>query len=245
MGFGILLFGYFFLYAIPYGSVDCLTQLFGLILTFWALGKLREYRAEFSLCRIPLAVVLPIDLFLIAEWIVRLTGNGGGVWETAAFWLRSARDLLLLIFNLLLLYAIRAIAKEVELPELAGKAVRNAVMFLFYLALMAVTVICHLAGWTIVTGYLNPTLVLLVLVLWLVMLVHLFSCYKNICAPEDLDMTPGESTFKLFGHFRRRERERSQEIYDAAKARGEADLARRMEKKKQRDAEKAQRGTKK
>ncbi len=241
MGFGVLLFGYFFLYAMPFNSVDCFAHLFGGLLVWRALSLLRQYRAEFALCRYPMLAVIPIDALLVVEWILRVSGNAFAWQETASFWIRSVRDVLLLFFNLLLLFAIRAIAREVELPTLAGKALRNTVIVLFYAGLTVISLICHLAGWTLVTGYLNPTLVLLVLVIWLLMIAHLFSCYKNICAPEDLDMDPPDSPFAFINRFRRKERERNQEIYDNAKARAEKDLIRRMEKKKERDAKRAER----
>ncbi len=191
MGFGYLAIGYLitFILYIPAQllKVGGLALLVGYGAMLWGLLRLVTFHRAFSYAmwvQIPLILTGIYDALaslseLFAWDLPIFTGAVGSVMEWVKF-------LLLLFFNLAMLYGIRMIAKEVELPRIASAAVRNSIFVGGY---ALIYVLCNVPAFHL-EAYLSVS-VGLVQIVWIACnLFLLVTCAKDICAEGDEDQTP-------------------------------------------------------
>ncbi len=194
MGFGYLLIGYLVTFLLHL-TVDALgfggfALLLGYGLMFYGLSELNRYQKAFAAARwllVPLLISAAYEalanldaLFLWKLPIVNPTVNT--VYDWTVF-------VLLFLFNISMLYGIRAIAKDVELPRVEIAAIRNAIFVFIY-------VVLHLVGnlpipnLEAIRNYLTLPLLLVQFAWILCNLFLLLSCNKNICPASDVEQTP-------------------------------------------------------
>ena len=210
MGFGYLFLGYlitFLLYmtvsSLGFGG---LALLLGYSLMLYGLWQLNRYHRAFAWSKwtlLPLIVLAGIDtIWELDSFLWSLPPQSTTVAE-ALDWCAL---LLLIFFNLSMLYAIRMIATEVGLGPIAIAAVRNSVFVILYALL---SVIVRLPVAMSIQAYFNLPLVLLDLVWIICNLLLLISCTKNICPAGDEEVEERRSRFAWIN--------RIQDIYEGNK----------------------------
>ena len=180
MGFGILFIGYLLLVEIPFlGGFDL--AFLGFFIMLFGLRELRGYEDGFGRAMLPAAVLVPLCLWLtLGHFFPALLP------EALAGWLEPIRYLLVILYHILLLTAMRRLASEVEQPRNAAACGRLLALVLIYLAgLLAINLpIPALQAWLADV----PKAVLLFTVCWnLVLLLvsyRIFVCFRDI-APAD------------------------------------------------------------
>ena len=99
---------------------------------------------------------------------------------------------IIFVYHYYLLFGIRALAQEVELPKIARKVKRNCILTILYYVLTLIGIMTGYAGLTErfpYLMYLNPLLALFG-VLWIVLnTIQIYSCYMWICLPGQEDIT--------------------------------------------------------
>lgn len=236
MGFGYLLIGYlitFVLYitvnALGFGGIALLV---GYGVMFYALDMLTRYQREFAYAKwvqLPLAVTALYSLttslseLLFIELPI-VTPQVSFVFEWITF-------LLMVFFNIALLYGIRVLAREVGLPHMAVKALRNAFFVGLYAVLMLIAKLPILPDG--IKAYLTPPIVMLNVV-WVVMnLLLLISCAKNICPAGDEDQPPKRSRIEWINRIGDTYEKNRQKAIDSTTREAEEVLRRRQEKRNQ------------
>ena len=190
MGFGYLFIGYllsFVIYITAQGiHIGGLMLLLGYGVMFYALSVLCRYQKAFLWAKwllAPLALTAVYsqlasfgDLFLWKLPFVTATVHIAFDWATF---------LLLVCFNFALLYGIRMLATDVELPHIATKAVRNMLFVALYALLYVVAKLPFVSETA--AQYLTLATILCDIV-WIVCnLLLIISCAKNICPAGDED----------------------------------------------------------
>lgn len=232
MGFGYLLIGYlvtFVIYltlqALGLGGLGLLVG-YGIMLL--GLFQLHRFQDEFVYAKwtlIPLLVLAVYESVIsLAElFLLELPFSTQSV-AAITDWITF---LLIMFFNLTLLYGIRALAKAVELPRINTMAVRNSVFVGAYGVL-------YVLGQTTPLGqYLVVPLVLLQIV-WVAFNLFLFlTCAKDICPEGEEEIAPKRYRWELLnkiGDMYERNRQRS---IEQTTREAEEVLRRRREKRNQ------------
>ena len=184
MGFGILFFGYFLLLNITY--FEFTDVIAGLVMAY-ALFKISSVSKYFKL---PLYLAIAFSVFGLGE----LALGGLDLFRIISLdgmmnYISIVRDVLLCLFTVVLLRAMIEIGKDLDVTGLPLKcAALNIWAVIFYVAEICFN-----------TGFLAPLipsealniiyLVLIVgsLMLPIAVLTAIFSCYRWICLPEDLE----------------------------------------------------------
>ena len=191
MGFGYLAIGYLltFVLYIPAEllKIGGFAFLVGYGAMLWGLLRLVTFQKSFSFA---LYVQVPLLATGIYDAIASLSGLFGwnfpifaGTFDTVMDWVKF---FLLLFFNLSMLYGIRMIAKDVELPRLASAAVRNSIFVGGYALVYLLSELPILN----LKPYLGVSVNLLQIVWIACNLFLLVTCAKDICAEGDEDQTP-------------------------------------------------------
>ena len=218
MGFGLLFIGYFMTYLMSVSYAGYLIRLVGYALMLYAFTKLCAYNRTFKL---PLYSVLPllgvtgVGCFIeIGEFLYKfLIIDSFTVTEGFKYTLGAVDDVLVFIFHVCLLYAIRAIAKETEVEKLSYAAVRNFVFMCVYQVLSSIA----LLPFSFVEGYkryFSMPIILLYFALIILNLVLIFRCYANICDESDIDMPLKKSRFEFVNKIREETARREQKAAD-------------------------------
>lgn len=199
MGFGYLAIGYlvtFILYIPAYGlGVGGLALLIGYGIMFLGLCRLQAFHRSFSIAKwvqIPLIVTALYtsvrSLATLFWWNIPLFDHAllNSVIEWSEFALQT-------FFNFAVLYAIREIAKEVELPRISSAALRNMIFVCGY----GILYIIGKMNIAQTGGYLNLSITIVKLVWILCNLFLMITCAKDICSAEDEDQAPKRYRWEL------------------------------------------------
>ncbi len=200
MGFGYVFLGYLISFVI-YATVEALSLgglalLVGYGIMLSGLWVLAHYQSAFSWAKYLLFPLLGTALYdclisfgeLFAFDLGVLTGE---IARAAYTWVTF---LLLMLFQLALLFGIRMIAKDVGLKQIEIKALRNAIFVGIYGILYA---LAQCLPRDSVKGYLALPLVLLQLLYVILNLVLLVNCAKDICPAGEEDLPPKRSRFAI------------------------------------------------
>lgn len=191
MGFGYLAIGYLitFILYIPAEllKVGGFAFLVGYGAMLWGLLRLITFQRAFSFA---LWVQVPLLLTGVYDSVASLSSLFGwnlpifaGTFDTVMDWIKF---LLLLLFNLAMLYGIRMIAKDVELPRIASAAVRNSIFVGGYALVYLLSELPILNLKTYLGFSVN-----LIQIVWITCnLFLLVTCAKDICAEGDEDQAP-------------------------------------------------------
>ncbi|MBQ9131950.1 MAG: hypothetical protein IJX62_05725 [Clostridia bacterium] len=188
MGFGYLLIGYLVTFVLHVTTqalgLGPLGLLVGYGVMYMGLSKLNPFQRAFSIARwtlIPLTCVSLCHLAVAFADVFLLDLPFRAPILLAVEWSNFA---LLIFFNMSMLYGIRMIARDVELPRIATAAVRNTLFVGAY-------AILYLLGQS---PALEPYLVLpavLTQIVWVACnLFLILTCAKDICPEGEEEITP-------------------------------------------------------
>ncbi len=192
MGFGYVLLGYLISLNFVYQQLTMLPATLLILLGMLKLGQynrpLRE--ALYLLC--PTAAVAAVSFVYEVGRMFGLISQTG--WERANGVLSPLTLALYLLFTLRLLSGIVELSKETELPELVFRARRNTVLTIITYALYVFLELPITAAWyaSFAMHAALPALLFHFITMMLNSLL-IFSCYRLICLPEDVDMPRGKT----------------------------------------------------
>ncbi len=253
MGFGILLLGYPLILSVTMHSMGFCFEILGYLMMYRALTLLSEYGKYFRYAKYAVSALIPLGAFSLILQSFSWFG-ADALYETVSSAVSVPYSILLavelLVFHMLLLLAVKTIAREVELPKLVTEASRNIVVtwLYFFAAIVSgfldVPAVTDVLPYYKVLGYVS-----LFGVIWILLnLKMIFVCYMRICLPGDEDMPVGDRKMpRLFGK-PKDEVLTDEEIAAAEKAKKEREKAEYDAAMKQRQAErtkKNKRGKKK
>ncbi len=220
MGFGLLFIGYFVATFMTLNTFGTYIRVLGYALILVSAWRLRQYHKSFywmglgtllMLLFSSLLVVADVsELFYQMLWIAKPVFSEGaevifGYVEQAGFF----------IFQALLLYSLRAIAKETEVPKIANNAVRNFVFVCLYYTVYLVRLL-PVASVQACAAELTWIAWVVYLICQLLNLLLVGSCYMRICDESDLEMEQKPSRFAFVNSFRaekERRKEKAQREY--------------------------------
>lgn len=233
MGFGLLFLGYIATFLMSLNSFGFAFRLTGCAIMFSGLSKLSEYETRFFYAKIS---VFLMTLSALAECIVTLILD----YSTASvtFLNDNTKNICLtvffamaVLFHVLLYRSVYKISKDVGTQKITVSTVRAAVfsgieLIIILAAIVMWYVNAEIAKYIVMAAMLYPFL------LFVINLVLIYSCYKNICeeGDEEAPRKPSRIPFlnKLFDAAEKRE----QEIYDKTKSYAEGRIKQDIEQKK-------------
>ena len=182
MGFGILFLGYFVGFIMFVGHLAIL-RVVSALATLFAAYKLSKYNVSFKpLIWISIASIAfygVVSVFDILEYLNIISIEG-----TATRSILSYPNIpMTFLFHAALLYGIRKIAIDTDVPKITFAATRN---FIFHVILLALELISILPF--TVTRNMFVLSVVVALILAVLNLILIFKCYANICDINDVDM---------------------------------------------------------
>lgn len=244
MGFGYLFIGYLITFVL-YLTVNALVPMMGglaLLVGFGTmmlgLWELTRYHKSFVYAKWTCVPLMAIALYRLVDDVGGLLFPDSSLLnDTALIVVTWIQFCLVIFFHVALLYAIRAISREVGLGSMEAKAIRNAVFVGLYAVVYLCTNLIFLEKPEI-RGYFLFSQLLTELVYIVLNLLLLLSCTKNICAEgeEDVPAKPHRWAFlnKLDEVYDRTRQKRA----DQAREEGEAFAERRRRKKEQKKRKK-------
>ena len=209
MGFGILFIGYFLLLNLTYyGYTDIIA---GLIMLM-AFYKLRSVNKYFAIGIFPSALFAVIG---IPELIEALGAVFGTDISYILDYTAAPRYLIIGLITVLLLMGIESVAREVDAMKTAIRAkVTTPFAYIVFIAavIMEFPAIEKIIDVNVLR-YIGFALLLSVFVLMAAVLYSIYSAYRWICMPEDVDndVKDKPSRFEFVNKFRERNEEKSRE----------------------------------
>ena len=208
MGFGILVIGYFLILNLPfYGATDLIS---GIIMTM-AFYKLRTVNKYFSFAILPAVLFAIVGVPELIEMMASLFSLDLSVILT---YTAAPRCLILCILSILMMKGIEKVSEEVEVYKTARNA-RNVQPFIYLvfggmLILELPFTFGDESKWLGVAGLI---FLLGCFALVLYSLTVIYSAYKWICMPEDVDNDTAEkpSRFGIINSFRAHQEQKSRE----------------------------------
>jgi len=205
MGFGILLLGYPLILSVTLHSMGFCFEILGYLIMFRALSVLSEYGNYFRYAKYAVSALIPLGAFSLILQSFSWFG-ADELYETVSSVTSVPYSMLLavalLVFHMLLLLAVKTIAREVDLPKLVTEASRNIVVtWLYFFAAIASSFLNVPAVTEILPYYKLLGYVSMFGVIWMLLnLKMIFVCYMRICLPGDEDMPVGDRKMpRLFG----------------------------------------------
>ena len=210
MGFGILFIGYFLLLNFPYHAY---TDAIAAALIMYGLYKLSKINDgfRFSFCSsIGFTAIGAFELCVAAfGMFTEIDSTSPIIFLPSIF-----RYLIIAVLSFLMLRGIIEVAEEVGLSEIAIKAKMRSYLTvgvyslsIFLQSELLANIIDHKI---LVSLYAFTILAMLVVII--MTLCSIYSCYMRICMPEDLEMEEKPSKFGFVNDFKQREEEKSREF---------------------------------
>ncbi len=236
MGFGLLFIGYFITYIMALNSVGFAFRLVGYAVMALALGKLSAYNKSFRPAQVGALVLVLFSVFdtateIIAYLAENLILSSNPFTATALTVILDFEGIFVLMFHLLMLIAIRNIAKETDVHKIEVNVIRDVCFITLYYILSIIKYLPFPFRESYVRNMGLP-LVLLYLA-WIILdLTLIFECYANICDEGDVEMQRKPSRFAFVNKFRNElEAKQSRAREETAQYKRER-AERRMNKKK-------------
>ena len=212
MGFGTLFIGFFLLLNITYYAFTDI--IVGLVILL-ALNKLSSVNPYFKWAIIPTAI---FSLLGLCELFVEVYTMFFEKLDLTVYHYitGSARYLLLGAFIFLILLGIESVANEVDLPKVSRKA---RVLIPFSLSVLSFGVIFELPILSLWFDVYTVTALGMLVLIGVILIVILnlsliYTCYMAICMPEDLVRKPKKSKFEFVNKFREHEDKKEQEYIE-------------------------------
>jgi hypothetical protein len=219
--------------------IGWLFRLVGYVIMLFSFTKLNKYNRSFNFpayAAVALIAVSAVESFMGIQEILynSLTISDLLISMEILKTVNMVDDAITLVFNALLIYAVRSIAKETEVDSVAYSAARNFFVIALYYVLCAIG---YLPFDFVDTYklYFSMPIYLLYFVWIILMLVLIFKCYAKICDEADEDMPLRKSRFEFVNKFReetaRREQKAVDEVQEYAKNKLEDRQNRRKRKR--------------
>lgn len=234
MGFGWLLCGYFISTFMTFHGAGNFVRLLGYGLIICSAKKLRRYHDSFLWMEIGAILMLcvtgalafsDVTGFLYENLVLNTKFVSDGVRDGIGY----AEQIVSLIFQTSMLYAIRDIAKETEVKKVSDGAVRNFVFLCMYYLAYAVNLLITTENQKVLVALAGSVWILyfacILLNHWLI-----FSAYAQICDEEDVDMAQKPSRFAFVNRFREKTEEKNQRAREEYEAYRLDKRARKQEK---------------
>ena len=197
MGFGLLFIGYFIAFVTALTKFGFAIRLAGYLLMAYSLIKLRDFELKFTW---PMSISFGLIVIGIAQCVFGVCDEISYSLSENVMFLRTIVDtgesLLIIAFNLLLLWGIMSISKCLELSKQKNAAMRNIIFIIFW----AVLDLLGTGPFSNNTVYINyfglPTFI--IYIAWILLnLVLIFSCYMYICPEGDEEMNRKKTNIKF------------------------------------------------
>lgn len=205
MGFGLLFIGYIFTYLLSFaGAYGCYPAIIGCAIMLYALTKLTEYEVKF---KYTFFVLLPLTLCVGISMIstfCTMIGVGNILFFSASLFkavIAYSKLTFDLFYNVVLLYAISAIALNTGIERTSHACLRNEIIYTLYFVLAVVSEI--LPTESMIRSYTVLSALILSLCLAILNLIVIFSCYMRICDENDQDMKRKESKIGFVNDLRK------------------------------------------
>ncbi len=221
MGFGILLIGYFLILNLPYyGATDLIS---GIIMTM-AFYKLRTVNKYFSFAILPSALFAAVG---VPELIEMMASMFGGDLSVILTFTAAPRYLIICILSVLMMKGIEKVSLEVEVYKTAKNARRvQPFMYLVFGGMLIMELPFTFGDESRWLGVVGLIFLLGCFALVLYSTTVIYSAYRWICMPEDVDneVEDKPSRFGIVNTFRARQQEKSREYaeYKLEKAKSKA-----------------------
>lgn len=220
MGFGLLFIGYFVATFMTLNSFGVFIRVLGYAVILVSALRLRQYHRAFSfmglgtLLMLVFSIVLAVseasELFYQMLWINKPLFPTG-----AEVVFGYIEQIVFFVFQALMLYSLRAIAKETEIPKIANNAVRNFVFICLYYTVYLVRLL-PVASIRACAAELTWIAWVVYLACQILNVILIGSCYMRICDESDLEMERKPSRFAFVNRFRaenERRREKARREY--------------------------------
>ncbi len=218
MGFGLLFIGYFVTYLMSINPIGWLFRLIGYVIMLFSFTKLNKYNRSFGLPMYAAVALIVVSAVECCMGIQEILYNNLTIYDYLISMeiletVNMIDDAITLVFNALLIYAVRSIAKETEVGTVAYSAARNFFVIVGYYILCA---IAYLPFGFVDTYklYFSMPIYLLYFAWIILMLVLIFKCYANICDEADEDMPLKVSRFEFVNKIREETARREQKAAD-------------------------------
>ncbi len=217
MGFGLLFLGYFIATLMSINMLGSLFRIVGYSIILIAAGKLNKYNRSFRFLEAASVLMILVSVFiasadvcdfLYSELIIKFNPFGTDFISVMGY----AEMFASLVFNSLMLYAIREIAKETDVIKIVASAFRNFVFICIYYVLYFIGVLPFEFSKEYAKFFSAPVLILYFV--WIVLnLVLIYSCYAKICDENDVEMQRKPSRFSFVNNMRAKFDEREQKAF--------------------------------
>ena len=210
MGFGILFIGYFLLLNFAYCSFS---DAIAAMLIAYALHKLSKINDAFKYAFFVSIAFIALGIFElgVAAYDMFIPLNNGSI---AIIVPALLRNLIIAFLSFLMLVGINDVATEVGLLEIALKAKLRGYLtvgiFALHILLESQNLVKFIADKVLVSLYAFAILAMLVVII--MNLASIYSCYMRICMPSDVKMDEKPSKLGFINEFKRHEEEKSREF---------------------------------
>ena len=194
MGFGILLLGYFLMYAFSISQVYFFADIIGAIIVIFAFSKLSQYNRYFvgsmwaCLMFIAFAAVSASSLMFDIYDTNGIVAQIIGLLKTASSW----------AMHIVMFLGIRGISLGAACEKLAKKSLRNlSITSVYYLGCIALSIIALFSTNSEVVTYMNGLMYLYSIVCVVINLILIYNCFGTICPADEDENEVKRSRFAI------------------------------------------------
>ncbi len=228
MGFGPLLVGYIF--AVVLGYYVGPAMLLGSLFINFGLLELRKYCPTFLYAIIANACLFVYSFYESAKWIEQMFSYKILYFaEGISYTMNWIGLIVLLVFNLTVLYGVVDMSRRVEYPETKYKAYRNMVYVVVFNMFQLLLFIPNTI-FSKDSGFFATLLMIMHLVYTVANSLLLLKCYAMICPEGEEDMHRKPSRFEFVNKIRAKRDEREQKAIESTKEYFEKKLEKRNQK---------------
>lgn len=206
MGFGLLFFGFFFLFNIPFHGVDVIADVFGGLLIMAALKQLAFYcqgNRSFAMAkRFSIVYTLFAAVQLILQLFSALSPLADGIPKELLTAFAIAYSIVIGAEMILIFSGIFQLANQLELVKIAARSRRmiafTVVYYIIVFAGQASLLDIMLSQFDetgLIMSYINASAYLMGFIWQILSMVLAFNCYMRICLEGDEDMPKRETAF--------------------------------------------------
>lgn len=229
MGFGLLFIGYMFTldYSLQKVVFDLLPDVLGYLIMFSAMCKLAPYNKGFGYAKVLLLPLIALGGVTAAFEVAGVIGyTPGSIIVDIVKTCSMLSKFFMFAYTVALTMGIRDIARETDLPKVVFRAIRNMAMSsLYYVAYIAFDFM-PISGAK--AQMVNAIIYSFGVIVILLNLLLIFSCYMRICLEGDEDMPAKPSRFAIIN----RMNAKIDKALDKMEKSGEEAAMRRYNKKK-------------
>ena len=231
MGYGLVFIGYALAFLMSFNSFGFFFRSVGSLLTVFGLKRLCQFETKYNFCYVS-AVAMCVSA--IAEGAVFILSDYMTLPENLQSHFSMLFYLCAVPFHGVFYKATCTLSREVGISKLAKKSARNGVFSVIVLLLALLTFMAHSIKLEFINYLFGATFIGLLLLV-IVNLVLIYSCYKNICEAGDEENAARPSKIPFLNRLFEVNEQRQNEIYEKTKSYAERhiriDNERRQEKK--------------